>query len=119
MSRLFGLEVRRTGNISSENLYKDVDTVLNKYNIPSKGVTKDLQIQAIAHSLQEMLQPNKHFSICTIDKCIKICKVHISAERYNIYSSMHCVNWRDMTEDFRMSLTAMILDDFREVLSYE
>lgn len=116
----FGLELRRTGGVlATKNLYKQVDAVLKERGIPSKGVNMDIQADTIGHALHKMIQPGKHFSVCTIDSCRKLAKVHISSERMQIYNAAHCVSWSEMTEEYRTSLMAMVFDDFRTVLNPE
>lgn len=117
MLKKFGLELRRTGSVG--NLYRDVDRVLESSGIPSKSVSGNIQLEAISHSLHNMIVVGRHFSVCTIDNCAKISRIIISSERRNLYSSIHCMNWSDMTEDFRTKVVAMVLDDFRDILNYE
>lgn len=107
--KVMGIEVRKANNLKS--VFDDVDKVLSLKPI------EDVQQQAVAHALHNMLKADTYFSICTIDKCVKVSQVVIPQERYDIYSSCHCVHWRDMTEDFRQTLIAMVLDDFRSVLT--
>jgi len=114
---MFGLEIRTKGKL--ENIYKDVDTILTKHKIERGKVTGSVVRDAVAHSLFNMFQTDKHFSICTIDQCIKATGINITRERYNVYHTQHCVNWRDMLPEFKEQLVAMILDDFKEVLTYE
>ena len=110
----FGLELRKIGNV--KNLYSDVDILLNRYNLKN-GVNADLQIQSVAHSLQKMLNVKSHFSVCTIDLCSELCQLNIPKDRYLVYRNAHCMNWNEMTEDFRNMLVALVLDDFRSVLN--
>lgn len=107
--KAFGLELRKQGSFN--NLYSDVDLVLQKSNF------MEVQRMTVAHSLQNMMKPDKWFCICAIDDCIKVCEVHVPSERYNVYRALHCVHWRDMLPDFRTTLIAYILDDFRSVLN--
>ena len=111
----FGIEVRKIGN--THNLYKDVDLILSNNGIPARGVSGNLQAQAVGHALQQMLKADRHFSVCTITNCIDVCQVVVPSERMAIYRSIHCINWSDMQPDFRQMVIAMILDDFREVLN--
>lgn len=111
----FGLELRRTGSVG--NLYQDVDKVLSNYSIPNGGVTRQLQAQACAHALQDMMKVDKWFNICTIDQCVKVAQIVIPVERYRIYHAAHCISWNNMLPDFRQQLIAMVLDDFRSVLN--
>jgi hypothetical protein len=112
----FGFEIRKAGSINS--LYEDVDKILEGSGLDKSDVTIDIQIQAVAHTLHKMLKPNTHFSICTIDKCVEISQVVISKERYDVYSSIHCMSWSEMEESFRQNIIAMVLDDFRSVLMF-
>lgn len=107
--QVFGLELRKVNDI--QNLYKDVDTVLKNFDI------NKMRIGAVAHSLQKMMQSDKHFSICTIDQCIKLTQIPILKERYDIYHSQHCISWNEMLPEFRQVLIAMVLDDFRSILA--
>ncbi len=111
----FGIEIRRANKIGG--LYQDVDRVLG--GLPPGGVSREVQIQAVAHSLQQMLKAGHWLDICAIKDCRDISQVHISAERMQVYHSQHCVSWNEMTDEFRTMLVAMILDDFRGVLNPE
>lgn len=111
----FGIEIRKIRDTT--DLYADVDLVLANNSIPKGGVSKEVQSQAIAHAIQEMIKPDKFFSICTISECVAICGICISGERLAVYHACHCIHWRDMLPDFRQSIIAMLLDDFREILN--
>lgn len=114
---MFGLELRKKGQLS--NIYRDVDSILKSNNIPSGGITKDLVREGVGHSLFKMLKSDNYFSICTVDSCIKVSGIIIQRERYNFYHSQHCVHWNEMLPEFREKFIAMLLDDFRSVLTYE
>lgn len=111
---MFGLELRRKDNIT--NLYSDVDVVLKKAGVDGRDISANVQSSAVAHSLHNMLK-GKYFSVCTIDACVKVVGLRIPSERYSIYLAQHCIDWADMLPDFRQTLIAMLLDDFREVLN--
>lgn len=110
----FGIEIRKVGD--TKNLYRDVDLVLSRYGMSEQEVSDIAKIQTVAHALQNMMKVERHFSVCTIDRCAEVCQVCISTERKRIYSAAHCLNWSDMLPDYRQMLVAMILDDFRTVL---
>jgi hypothetical protein len=79
-----------------------------------------VQQQSVAHALHHMMS-NKgyggsHFSVCTVEKCARLCGVVIPGDRLRVYNSAHGIDWSDMTPEFRQMLCAMVLDDFREVL---
>lgn len=113
----FGIEIRRVGNL--DNLFKDVDMVLSRNNVPINSVNTDIQKGAIAHALQKMIKVDGWFDICTVDRCIDICQVVISSERYKVYRALHCIHWNEMDPDYRNLIIAMILDDFRGILNYQ
>lgn len=106
--RKFGLELRKINNVSA--LYKDVNLILNQVNL------SDIRVQTVAHSLQKMLQVQNYFDVCTINNCAKICQLCIPDERMDIYRSIHCIQWNEMTQEYRQIIVAMVLDDFKTVL---
>lgn len=112
-----GIELRKIGD--TKTFYDEVDIVLSKYNIPTGSISIDVQVQAVAHSLQRMLNIENYLSVCTIEKCAKLCQINIPKERMRVYSTVHCVNWNEMLADFRQMIIAMVLDDFRSVLNLD
>lgn len=111
-----GLEIRKIGNI--KDLYNDVDMTLNRFDVESKSINTSVQVQTVAHSLQKMLKVGRHFNVCDIRACSELCQVSISSERMNVYRAIHCMDWAEMTDDYRRLIVAMVLDDFREVLNF-
>lgn len=89
------------------------DTVLEGFDVNA------MKQGAVAHSLQNMFRADEYFSICTINDLIEVSQIVIPKERYDIYRSQHCIYWRDMTPEFRQTLIAMILNDFRSILNTE
>lgn len=112
---MLGLEIRKKNTIG--NLYADVDKTLLANGLKNGEVSVGLQSQAVAHSLQKMMKPNSHFSICTIRECMEVSKIVIPQERIDVYHSIHCVHWSEMLPEFRQMIIAMILDDFRAILN--
>lgn len=117
ISKRLGFEIRKIGDAKA--FYRDVDSVLANANVPSGGVNAELQTSTIAHALQRMIANESHFSVCTVDRCMRLSGVVISAERYAIYSAIHCMNWNEMEPDYRQVIVAMLMDDFRSVLCDE
>lgn len=111
----FGIEIRKVGNLTS--LYADVDAVLTKYCINDSTVGDEIKVQTVAHSLHKMLKVQSYFDVCTIKNCADVCQICIDSERMKIYSSIHCMHWNDMISEYRLQITAMVLDDFRMVLN--
>jgi len=106
--RTLGIELRKIGSIAA--IYNDVDAVLA--NTDNHMIAQ----QTTAHALNKMLKPSAHMSVCTIRECAKVAHVCIPAENMNVYSSVHCMDWNEMTPEFRQLLVAMILNDFRGIL---
>jgi len=113
--KAFGLEIRKADNM--KNLYRDVDNVLS--GLPKGEINKEVQIQAVAHALHNMMKPDKWFDICAVRNCMNLTGIFISAERMTLYSTAHCIHWNEMVPEYRQTLMCMILDDFRPVLCPE
>lgn len=58
----------------------------------------DFRKTAAATALRSMFRSG-HFSVCTLDKCLKLMDVQESPD-YPALSSLHCVNWSDMPTGF-------------------
>lgn len=112
---MLGIELRKKNNV--QHLYADVDLILKQNNVGRQSVGLSVQQQTVAHALQRMMSVDRHFSVCTIDNCSKLCQICIPIERQRVYDAAHCVNWNEMLPEYRTLLTAMILDDFRSILN--
>jgi hypothetical protein len=110
----FGLELRKIGDTS--RLFNDVDIVLEQHGLKENIVSKDLQTQTIKHCLHKMLQPDKYLCVINIKECAKIAQIIIPRERMDIYSAVHCVQYNEMTPEYRTMIIALVIDDFRYVL---
>lgn len=113
----FGIEIRKAGD--TRNLYRDIDTILHKNGLKTTEVNDSFKIQTVAHSLQKMFKVESFFSVCTIQSCANLCQICISKDRMNVYQAVHCMTWSEMLPEYRETLVAMILDDFRGVLYSE
>lgn len=60
----------------------------------------------------------KYFDNIIIMNIADLCNINIEPTRQKLYVAMHCTNWATMTAQFRNILIAMVLDDFKSVLSY-
>lgn len=58
-------------------------------------MSKDLQMLAAEAALRKMIE-DSHFSICTLDKIVRMMGVKPDADAYNILSSLHCVHYNQM-----------------------
>ena len=105
----FGLEIRKIGNFSQ--LYKEVDMVLSR--------STNIEEQTVAHGLQDMFKPGGHFNICFIKTAMEIGNIVIPRERMVIYEAIHCLSWSDMEKEYRITIQAMVMDDFRSMFCPE
>ena len=101
-----GLEVRKIG--SMPDLFKEVDMVLGRDN--------KLESQTVVHALQKMFRPEQYCDVCNIKTCAEICGIVIPLKHLNIYQTLHCMHWNEMSDEYRGLIIAMILGDFRTVL---
>lgn len=82
MMKAFGIELRKANNL--ENLYDDVDRILDAVSIRKDGISKEIQSSTIAHALQKMIKPSGYLDITTIRNCADITGICISKERMNV-----------------------------------
>ena len=111
----FGIEIREASTMPS--LYREVDCVLARNKVSDMHVGDDVKVQAVAHALQKMISSDRHFDIICVRNCAEITSVVIPKSRMDIYRSAHCMQYDQMTPQYRELLVAMILDDFRAVLN--
>lgn len=67
--------------------------------------------EIIQTALKKMFE-DKRFSICTIDKCIKIANIIPDKYIYERFSALHCIEFQDMSEDLRKWLFMEIENTF-------
>ena len=65
---------------------------------------KEVVITAMRHMLR-----GTHFSICDLDKIIKITEVIPNAKDYLALSALHCVSWSEMSFELRKQVLEKIL----------
>ena len=114
MKNLF--ELRLVNPKDPKFILESIDKFLAEKNITQGRVTYDVAKQTAAYVLQKMLT-SRHFSVCAIRECAEVLKLRISSERMRVYNAIHCVNYGDMEDDYRQTLIAMVIDDFRELLT--
>ncbi|EKT3962754.1 hypothetical protein ABF179_002327 [Flavobacterium psychrophilum] len=71
----------------------------------------EIQKQVVKIALKKMFT-QKHFSICDIDKCIKISQIIPNKVDYNTMSALHCVDYSDMNKDVQNWLLQTVEDMF-------
>jgi hypothetical protein len=102
------------------DLLHQVDHTLNKNGLTpgNQHVPRTVQQMTAVNALNQMLK-GKHFDVCCVRNLCDVCQGTIGRQRMAVYSSVHCVPWADMEADFRQVLVAMVLDDFRDILTYD
>lgn len=61
---------------------------------------ENLEKEVLKTALRKMFKDG-HFSICTIDKCLKLSNTIADKKIYESMSALHCVKYSDMSEDLR------------------
>ncbi len=69
----------------------------------------DFEREAIRVALLKMFQPGSWLDICTLDKCVKLARVHPDERTYAALSALHCVSWSAMTPQMRQMTAQKIL----------
>ena len=64
---------------------------------------------AVLAALRKMVSDG-WFSICVIDKILKMTETVPDRRAYDVLSLLHCVNFRDMSEELRRELPALLSD---------
>jgi hypothetical protein len=72
-----------------------------------------IQKEALVLALNKMFKGG-HFDICTIDTCLKMTNSIADAETYRIMRTVHCVDFKDMSVDFRNWLFEACANMFTE-----
>jgi hypothetical protein len=99
-------------------LYKHVDKIIERNNMNvlfPQDVPKHLKKEGVILALKKMHKDN-YFSVCVINQLYEFHNLKISPERRQFYRTLHCVDWGDMSDEMKESLTAMIFTDLKPVL---
>lgn len=75
----------------------------------------DLEQKAIEAALRKMFAQG-HFSICTIDTCLKLLGVPQGGKSYQLLHALHCVNYADMDRELAQAIPGLIADIFQGVV---
>jgi len=65
--------------------------------------------KVVAIALKEMFQPEKSFSICTIDEVINTLGVTIPEDEYRRWHMLHCKSWKTLGEEMRQEIFARVM----------
>ena len=63
-------------------------------------IMEDIQKQVVKIALRKLFTA-KHFSICDIDKCLKLSQIIPNKKDYDTMSALHCIDYSDMNKDVR------------------
>lgn len=73
-----------------------------------------IQQKVINLSLNKMFT-SSYFSICTIDKCLKLSGIIPEKLTYDTMSTLHCVEYKEMPEEVRQWL----INSVKEMFEYD
>jgi hypothetical protein len=68
----------------------------------------DPKKEAIALAVSKLFN-SKHFSVCDVENIAKLSKNVIDKEKHDIMHTIHCVNYSEMTQEFRKWLFETVL----------
>ena len=68
--------------------------------------------QAVVAAMQKMFSQN-HFSICDVDKCLKVFNIKPPEAEYKPLNAIHCVNYSEMPAEFKQEVFIRTLRLFR------
>lgn len=74
----------------------------------------NFQKAAVVTAMKKMFK-GSHFSICDVDKWLKITGAIPNQQDYETLSALHCVYWNEMSSELRQ----MVFDKTIEMLSCE
>ncbi len=72
------------------------------------------QKQTIIIALKELFS-NPSFSICTIDKCLKIANIIPNNKDYECLSALHCINYSKMPLNYRQEVFNKVIAMFQSI----
>ena len=73
----------------------------------------NFQMAAVKQSMSKMLNESGHFSICTIDDCLKVCRLPTNGnQHYHDLHLLHCVSYSEMEPELLAALPAKIAKAF-------
>lgn len=72
---------------------------------------EDIQKQVVKIALKKLFTA-KNFSICDIDKCLKISQIIPNKKDYDTMSALHCIDYSDMNKDVQQWLLHAVEEMF-------
>lgn len=91
-------------------LLKATDNILSKYG--KDDIPENIRGQATLSALKTNFT-GRYFDVCNVRRMAEMNSVHIPKEKNDLYQTLHCVNYADMTEELRNYLFASLFDLFR------
>ena len=97
--------------LKKHNGETEIESFLNTSTIPDhiKG--------QVCLSVIKNISRKNHFSVCEIDNLAKMHNIHFTQDHSAFFSSLHCVDWADMTTDTKEYLFALIIKYFEKTIS--
>ena len=71
----------------------------------------EIQKQVVKIALKKLFT-QKHFSICDIDRCLKISQIIPNKTDYNTMSALHCIDYSDMNKEVQDWLLTAVEEMF-------
>lgn len=87
-----------------------VDSVLEKFGRDT--VPEHIKGQVTLSALKNMFE-GIMFSVCKVNDLAKQNEVTFSREHHDLFQTLHCVEWKDMHEQTREYVFAVLIDYFR------
>lgn len=98
-------------------MFKSCDSVLKKYGEASRQqVPENIKGQSVLSCIKTLFGKD-YFDICTLDRLVELHSVDLSTEHQNWLNSLHCVHFKNMTEETREYLFAICVEYFKPVIS--
>lgn len=74
----------------------------------------DQDKRSIVSKLLKDMWTGHHFSICEVDKCLKILDLQRPVV-YDEWSKMHCINWKDMPSGIPEKIMTSVIQELTKV----
>lgn len=68
--------------------------------------------ETVKVALKKLFKEDGHFSICAIDNLLKVTGTIPDPETYKMLNAVHCVNYRDMSGEYRGWLFKTVMTMF-------
>lgn len=97
-------------NTNIQALLKATNEVIKKYG--EHDVPDKIKGQATLSALKSMFS-SKFFSVCNINRIAEMNNIRISREHNDLFQTLHCVDFDDMTQDTREYVFAILVNYFK------